>query len=775
MKNILIFGLLFCFINEISRASEDFGSAIIAKVKIEGNKKVETEAIRNLLSSKPGDRFVQEKIKNDILVLHELGYFSDIRFFKEEKDLIVSVEEKPAVSSISFVGMNEVKEEDIRKALETTLYQIVNEGSLYSDVRLIEKRYTEKGYYLADVSYTLNPRGQNEVDLVFHVEERGKVLVGDVELVGNRYFSDEDIISKMASQPYTRWNASLGSSSIFQDAFIKRDVEFISYYYKDNGFSDVKVGNPILILDSDKKFVRVTIEIEEGVQYKVGELRIAGDLIDKVSYSEEELIDVMLTKSGEIFSFSKFSKDIEMLVDKYGDLGYAYADINPIPHFDKETKEVNIEFHVSKGQKVYFGEINIVGNTKTRDNVVRRELEVYDSELFSGTKLTSSKANIQRLGFFEEVQVFKERDPNQPNLLNLKIKVKEKPTGQLQAAFGYSPGKQTSSRWFGQGRYDEKNQSGQGWNTNLTAKYGGQKNWELDTGFFNPRVNDSQWSLGSNLTYKWQEVKYATGISGQENIKSISGKLGRELYHRVSGSLSLKHSRIEQEGERSDTYLLEDTRALGIKNSFSIGVSRRDLNNYLDPSQGTSLAINQKFVGGPLGGHYQFSETTLVGEWYVPFTITDFNTYFKFKGQLGQLWTLGGENISFSERYTLGYYDLRGFKYRSIGPKERRIFGPQGKAIDFNVGGDKQFFTQLEYFIPLIPQAGIKALIFADVGQVFSEGETISLSFKDYRKDVGFGIRWLTPIAPFRFEWAFPYDEETQTFGDQNFIFNIGF
>ena len=750
---------------------------IVKGIEIEGNAKVESDAVLNLLNTKIGNRLDKATIQQDIRDLYELGYFSDIRFFKRrtanEVILIIRVVEKPAITSIEFKGLDELKEDDIKKSMETSLFTIVNDGSITADMRLIEKKYAEKGFYLAKVNYTLEPQGKNEVALTFHVDERGKVLVGEVNLLGNLFFSDGALIEKFMSRPYTRWSATLGAASLFQDDFLKRDLEFLSYYYKDFGFAEIKVGKPDAQMDPDKRFVRITIELEEGLQYKVGSLKISGD-VDGL-YSEEELLEKMQLLPKNLFRYSHFTKDIEMLVDKYGDLGYAYVDVNPLTRFDKEKREVHIDYRITKGKKVYFGEINIIGNTKTRDNVIRRELEVFDSELYSGTHLSESKKNVNRLGFFEEVQVLKERDEDVDDILNLNFKVKEKPTGQLQAAVGFSPQGRQKQSWFGQGRYDEKNQSGRGWNLNLTGKYGDKKNWEIDTGFYDPHVNDSEWSFGFNLSYKIQEVKYTTA-DVLENHRSISTRVGRSLFELVRGTVGLKHTKIFQVGERADSYLLDSNRTVGVKNSFSLGLIRRDLDNYLDPSEGTDFGLSHKFTGGALGGNYTFMESTVNAEYYIPLNFTEtYRTYFKVKGYLGKLWSSKNQSLPASERYRLGYYDLRGYKFATIGPKDRRALGPQGSFIDYNVGGDKQLYFQFEYFMPLIPEAGIKALVFADMGQVYHEEQAYSLDLKQYQKDVGFGFRWLTPIAPFRFEWAYPYDEETKSFGDLNFIFNIGF
>lgn len=746
----------------------------ISNIIIEGNAKVESLAITNLLESKVGQPLSHDRIKKDINTLYKLGYFSDIRFYKEEQNgttqLIIIVKEKPAITKISFEGLDEISEDDIKKQLETKLFQIVNESTIAADIRLIEKKYEEKGFYLAKATYELQETSESEVSVVFRVDEGGKVLVGDIHILGNEYFSANDIIDKFVLRPYTR-SSAYSSSSIYQTDRLNRDLEFLAYYYRDHGFAEVKVARPIVHLDTDKHFVRITFQVEEGLQYNVGSISVSGD-VGADLYTQEQLIPDMLLKSGSLFRYSFFSKDIEKLVDKYGDLGYAYVDVNPLTNFNKESQTVDINYQITKGKKIYFGSMNIIGNTKTRDNVIRRELEIADSELYSGTKMTESKNNITRLGYFEEVQVLRERDPEIDDLLHLKIKVKEKPTGQLQAAIGYSPGGETAASGFGQGRYEEKNQSGKGWTTSLTLKYSSATNYQIDTGFSDPRVNDSQWSLGLNYGFEVQETRYAAGIEVPEQRQNISLTVGRDIVELIRGYITLRHSRIRQ---REEVYVFDGYQSGGIKNSAIFGITRRDLDNYIDPTEGTTVSLRQNFTGGVLRGDYQFMETTLDGDVYVPIDFSDeFRTYIKVHGFIGKLWSYSDEPLPASERYRLGgFNNLRGFDIWSVGPKERRGRSPLGSVYDYNRGGDRQFFAQAEYFLPLIPQAGIKFLFFIDGGRVYNEDEDFTLSDLDY--DVGFGFRWITPIAPFRFEWATPYRKETNSFGDMKFIFNIGY
>lgn len=745
----------------------------IEEVVVRGNQKVEADAITTILKSQKGSDLDAASVRADIKQLHDLGYFSDIRFMKEPAGsgirIIVEVVEKPAIGSIQFVGLSEMKEDDFKEKLESKVFTIVNETKINADLRMIEKQYLEKGFYLAKASYKLEPtpNNPNEVSLVFNIEEGGKVLVGDVHIMGNNFFSDAELIDKFYSKPYTRLSNISPPGSVYNDDFIKRDVEMMSFAYKDQGFAEVNVGNPVKIIEEDRRFVRLTLEVEEGIQYSVGGIEFSGDLL----YTPEEMKEWMQLKPNELFRFNNFRKDVEMLVDKYGDKGYAFADVNPKHRYDREKKLVYLNYEITKGEKVYFGDFTFIGNTKTRDNVLRRELDVHDGELYSGTRLTKSKANMERLGYFEEVQTLRERDEKNPQILNYKFKVKEKPTGQLQAAVGFSPGAEgNQNKWFGQGKYSEENQSGKGWRTTLTGRWNGGKNYDLEVGWTDPRLNDSDWSLGFSAFFRNQVRLVTDTVDVQEERKGGSVTVGRRIFELVRASITYRYSTINVD---SDTALVGNFVEAGSESSIILGLSRNATNNYIDPSEGSDLRIAQEFTGGPLGGTRQFLETTASAAYFMPVDYTDtYRTYFRFAADFGLLWQNGDERIPILTRYRLGGpEDMRGFEQRSIGPKSSILQTPTGQPQEINWGGTKKFLFQTEYFMPIIKEANIKGLLFYDMGRSYAENE--AFDFSSMERDVGFGFRWITPVAPFRFEWAYPIvDGEV---GDLRFIFYLGY
>lgn len=744
---------------------------VIEDIVVRGNGRVESDAIITILKTKRADSLSNADIREDMKTLFDLGYFSDLRFFKKPQGagvvLVIQVSEKPAITAISYEGMTEIKEDDLKDKVETKLYTIVNEGKISADLRIIEKQYAEKGFYLSRVSYVLEKVGANEVHLKYVVDEGKMVQVADVSIIGNQYFTDAELIQKMPSQPFTR-SSAYGSSSLFKEDFVKNDLGLLGYIYKDNGFAKVQVAKPHQIMDPDRGFVRLTYKVEEGIQYNIGTLDVSGDLL----FTKEELFKAMKLKPGELFKFSYFNRDIEMLGDKYGDLGYAYADVNPIVTYDDEKKLANINYEIAKGDKIYFGEMTIIGNTKTRDNVMRRDFAVADAALYHGTDLNKTKREMTRLGFFEDIQILKERNLNDDTVLDLNYKVKEKPTGQLQASVGYTPPQGgASSGFFGQGAYEEQNQNGFGYKDSLRGKWDGDKNYSLELSFTNPRVNDSLWLAGTSLQYANSVEKPIADVEVEEKQYGGSVFVGRRLIEEITARVTYQLLKIEQS---STAYLVEKFQVKGLKSSVVFSLGRYDTDNNIAPTEGSEVTVKQKFAGGPiLKGDYEFMESSLEASYFYPVDLGDsFRTHFRLFGNVSYIYPLYEKPVPFTDRYRLGgYNDMRGYEFGEIGPRFFMMRAPGDEPRSQIWGGDKKMWYQLEYFVPLIQEAGIKALFFADMGRVYSENE--ALSFADMKRDVGFGFRWQTPIAPFRFEWAYPIEDGKM--GESKMIFSIGY
>ena len=752
-------------------------SQTISSILVRGNHKVAAETIIGMLSSKRGKKFNQRLIQKDIRKLHSLKYFSHISIYQRKVShgrvqLIVEVREKPAIVAIEFVGMKKIPEDKLREGLQTKLYRIIDATSIANDVRLLEQKYAQKGFYLAQVGYSLEEISQHEVVLRFNIVEHHKVAIGSVTIIGNNYFSDKELISKLIMQPLTR-SPKLKAMTNFQSVLWERDLHVLALHYKNAGFINVNVAEPDILLTQDRRAVHITYRIEEGEQFNVGSIAVSGDVDSKTRLftADQLLADLTLTE-GELFRFDRFRNDVDNLMRKYNDRGYAYANVDPRTNVDAKKRLVHVDYRIDKGAKVYFGKIAIVGNNKTRDNVIRRELAVHEGELFNGTNLQRSKSNVQRLGFFDSVRILREQDAKHKDIIHLRVEVDERSTGQIQAAAIFTPvGGSLRSGWAGQGRYDEKNQLGKGWSTNITGRWSGAKNFSLDLGFSNPRVYDSHWTFGTSFFHMRESKRYVEDEFLDETRQGSTLSVGRKIYEHVIGTLTY---RLQSVTVDKNTYVLSKFRDWGLSSSLMLSLSRNATNDYLEPTAGSSVSLFQVVAGGALlRGDHRYLESGFDFAYYFPIDFSDsYRTHIRVHGLASIIYPFGSAPVPFTQRYRLGgFQDLRGFPYWSIGPKFYAMRSPSDEPVELNYGGNRKVMLQLEYFIPLIQEARAKALLFADIGRVYQEQD--QLGFEGFRADVGFGLRLITPIAPLRFEWAYPI--ENGKLGDVEFIFYLGF
>ncbi|HVE85264.1 MAG TPA: outer membrane protein assembly factor BamA, partial [Myxococcales bacterium] len=377
----------------------------IREIRVEGNRRVESEAVRRALRQRVGGAFDPAKTADDIRALWSLNYFSDVQLLVQRTSTgliyVVRVEERPAIRTVELKGNEELTKDDFKDLIDIRPFSILDQEAVRKTAKKIQEKYVEKGYFLAEVSPRVQPvPDAREVDVFFDIREHSKVMVKEIRFVGAVRYPADELKSVMATHEGSLLSL-LSSEGTYREEAFQRDLVILQAAYYDRGFINVKVDKPLLALSPDKRFIYITIKIEEGEQYAIGALDFAGDLI----FPKEQLQAGMRAKVGETFSREKLSTDIVGLTDRYYDEGYAYANVNPVTSIDAEKKTVNLTFDIQKGRQVTIERIDVAGNTKTRDKVIRRELRIYEGDLFSGTNLRRSKERVTALGFFETVEV----------------------------------------------------------------------------------------------------------------------------------------------------------------------------------------------------------------------------------------------------------------------------------------------------------------------------------------------------------------------------------
>lgn len=738
----------------------------VENITVSGNKKIEKEAILSKLVSKKGNKYSIQNIKKDVRQLFETGYFFDIQVDKagsKNISLNFKVIEKPSIEGIEYNGNSEVDDDELRETSLLKPYEILDYTKIREGIDKIQKMYEEKGFFLAKISYRLVPIADTgNVMLYLDIAENDKVQVKKVRFLGNRNLTDGKLKSAMITKEGGFFSFVSGSGSYKQDAF-DRDVQVLNFLYFNEGYVQVKIARPQVYVSPDKKSITVTIQIEEGLQFNVGTVDFTGDIL----FDKSELYESIKIDESELFVFETIQGDVRELQAKYGDLGYAYANIIRRTNIREKDREVDITFEVDKGNKVYIGSINVIGNTKTRDKVLRREMRLREGELYNETRRRESEANIKRLGFFEEVNFNSKTPRGRDDLMDIDIVVKERNTGTIQVGAGYS----SFAGFVFNGQVNQINLMGRGQKLGVSVDISDKQSL-FKLSFTEPYFLDSEWSVGFDA-YQSQR----TLVPYREVKKGGAIRVGHPLAPYLRGFIRYKLDDTDLElTDDGDPDLFPVETANGITSSatFSLEYDKRD--DRFAPSKGIFSSASVEYAG--LGGDLSYTKTFTTFRYYKK-VLWDIvwrnNLNYGFVAS-----NKAGDPPPFSELFLLGGANsLRGYDWFSVGRRKfsNKAFNEAVAIGDQNAtktamkpfGGKQQLYYNLEFQFPMIKEAGINGVVFYDIGQAEN-----TIKPEDFQQDVGFGVRWFSPIGPLRFEWGFPVGPQEFDVDPVNFQFAIG-
>ncbi|MEI7973730.1 MAG: outer membrane protein assembly factor BamA, partial [Bdellovibrio sp.] len=407
----------------------------ISDVEIRGNKKIEKDAIEAKMKLRVGVEADPELLRSDIQSLFRTGFFFDVQMLRQGTKLVVEVIEKPSLLEIRFEGASDLKSEDLLETSGLKLYEVLNLAKLKEARERIQKSYEDKGFYLARVDTEVledNSKEGGGARVLFKIEENEKVRIGRISFIGNKKLTETELKERLTLQERGFFSFA-SSSGQFKPEALEVDTRILRSVYLNAGFVKAVVNRPYVSVTPDRRTIYITYTIEEGDAYEVGEVEFSGDLL----YSREELSELLQINKRRMFSYDVLLRDLAELSAKYGDLGYAFTNVIPKTNARVQEKKLDIVFDFDKGQKVYIGNVTIVGNKSTRDKVLRRELKIREGELYHETRKRQSLERIQRLGFFEEVNFKQITSPERPDVMDLEIVVRERSTGTLQVSAGY--------------------------------------------------------------------------------------------------------------------------------------------------------------------------------------------------------------------------------------------------------------------------------------------------------------------------------------------------
>jgi len=745
--------------------------ATIDEIRVSGNRRVEAESILDRAESAEGRPLDPSQISRDIRTIYRLGYFSDVKVDATETPdgrtvVTIIVREKPAVGAIRFEGNQSVDDDTLKEKVTFEKNTILDVTDVKESVEKIRKTYTKKGFYLAEVDYSIEllEEETNRVAVVYEIREFQKVQVKRITLIGNENIPDQKLKRTMKTREGSFLSIISKAGNFVQEDF-QSDLQRLTAFYYDKGFVEVDVGEPSIRLSRDKQFLFITIRIDEGQKYSTGSVSLKGDLLGERGKLERKVG----LESDETFSYGQMRRDAEELKKFLQNRGYAYAEVKPLTRIKRENQTVDLTFQMSKRQKVFFKRIEVRGNQKTRDRVIRRELTIEPGDLYSNTAIERSKRRVRRLGYFENVELTTQR-ASESDRINATIQVKERRTGNFQVGAGFS----STESFIFNAQVSQNNLLGRGQSLSLQARLSGIRQM-FNIQFTEPWLFGSRWQLsarGFNFQFSFQDfTRESTGgelTLGYPISQLLDWDLPGELI--AQGTYKLERVGIEAGGRSGTSQRPGSFFSDGITSSFAAELQFDTRNNRLFPTDGqfhtASVEIAEE---NATFSENEFVKYDLESRVFIPL-VWEFTL--RLNGELGLIQSLSSNRrVPLFERYLVGGpRSMRGFQFSTLGPTQRvaRTGGdPASSLSDFNIGGNKQLLLTAEIGFPILRSAGLKGVFFADAGNAFDAGQPFTLAldlFEDpddnyrdvLRTAVGLGVRWRSPLGPLRFEWGFP-------------------
>ncbi|MBI3755485.1 MAG: outer membrane protein assembly factor BamA [Deltaproteobacteria bacterium] len=711
--------------------AREIPSAIINKIIITGNKRVDEDAVKAKLKSKAGELVSSDDLRDDIKAVYDMGFFEDVMADVATRDkgtyLNFIVKEKPVIKKVVIAGNKEIKDEKINGVITVKENTILNRTLLFENAEKIKALYATEGFYLAKVEPVIERKDDATAAVNFKIEEGDKVKVKRITIIGNKAFKESKIKDIMDTSE-VGFFSFMTKAGVFDEAVFQNDLNKIMAHYYDNGYMHASITDHLVSLSSDKKWFFITIALVEGEQYRVGKIDIKGDVI---TATKSELMEKVKTTTGDIFSRKILTEDISRLNDVYGDEGYANVNINPVTGVDEKEKRADITFDIQKGELVYIEKINISGNVNTRDKVIRREIELSEGELFSATDMKRSRNNLNRLGYFEKVNIAPQPGSSE-NKVVLNVDVKERPTGSISAGIGYS----SVDKIIGTASISQSNFRGTGLKLDLSGTLS-SKSERYQLGITEPWLFDKPISAGVDLFKIGRQYPDFTRDSYGFDVRT-----GFPVYKRdVRGYLTYKLEDVTVKDVASGAaQLIKDQEGKKTTSSINAVLKRDTRDDAFFPTEGSVTSLSVEFAGGLLGGDNNFITYVAEGVKYFPLF---WDTTFVTHGVIGYVQGFGGKDIPVYERFYLGGINtIRGFRTRTIGPRD--------PATNDIIGGDKEVFANFEYLFPLVTEQKVRGLIFYDAGNAYNG----DIDLGDLRTSAGIGIRWFSPVGPLRLEWG---------------------
>ncbi len=708
---------------------------IVHSIAPAGNERIDSGAILRKITTKPGDFYNPSALRKDLKSVFSMGYFDNVEIEVNDsdngKDVIFRVQEKPLISSFTVTGTDEISEKDVLEAANIKKNTILNPAKLNDAIQRIKGLYKSKGYYNTEAVAKLSYPSPKNVEVRLVITEGKKMSIAEINFVGNSAYDDGDLEDVIQT---SSWNifSWLTEGGILRMDVLQQDAARLGAFYNNHGFLEARVAAPkVEEKDGD---LYVTFTIDEGARYRVGTVAVEGDLIE----DKDILLSKMKIRQEEYLNRKVLREDRLRLTDIYAEHGYAFAEANPAIQKSSQGKRVDITYRIEKGDLVHFNRIEIRGNTRTHDNVIRRDLLVEEGGVFDSRAIRHSTKRLQRLGFFEDVTVTPQPTANEDQM-NVIVDVKEKSTGQFSVGAGYS----SSDKLMFMGEISENNFLGMGTRLSLSASLSAVTN-RFNLSYTDPRLFDSNVSAGIDAFNWTREYTDYTKDSWGGGLR-----FGHHLWEqwRIFYGYTWSNTTLSDISEDASDFILR-SKDINVTSSIRVSVSRDTRNRRFNPSTGSKNVFSIKYAGGILGGDAEFTKIEGTTSWYFPMP---FSTVLHFKAAAGQAFENEDDKLPVYENFYLGGMNsIRGFRSSSVSPID--------PTNDEKYGGDKMWYSTLEVNFPLLTEAGLYGVAFTDVGNVYAAED--NWEFSEIKKSAGLGVNWMSPMGPLRLIWAYNLDKK---------------
>lgn len=734
-----------------SSAAQIPSSGTIQEIRIEGAQRVEPDTVRSYLLVQPGDPFNSDRIDKSLKALFATGLFSDVTLKRDGNALIVHVVENPMINRIAFEGNHKLSDSTLTAEIQLRPRTVYTRTKVQSDVQRILDLYRRNGRFAATVDPKLIPLEQNRVNLVFEITEGPSTGVRSINFIGNEHFSASRLREVLATKE-SRWYRFLSSNDTYDPDRMTYDRDLLRRFYLSEGYADFRVVSSVAELAPSRDGFLITYAVDEGKRYKFGKI----DLVNQLkNVNSAQLKPLITTRQGDWYNADAIDKTDSAITDALGNRGFAFVTINPQVKRHADTRTIDVTYNVKEGPRVYVEKINIIGNVRTQDKVIRREMQLVEGDAFNSEKLHRSEQRIKNLDFFGKVDITNVRG-SAPDKTIVNVNVQEKSTGDFSFGIGFS----TTDGPLADIGIHERNLLGRGLDARIDTLVA-FRTQQIDLSLTDPYFLDRNLAAGFDLFALTQDN---TQFAGFEQF-TLGGTLRTGFQYnqalRQTLSYTIRQDRIFNIQPNTSFFIADQ---VGVRNSSIVSQSllydKRD--NPHDPTAGYYASFTTDLAG--LGGNVRYVRLTVHGGYFhswAPEYVASLT------GEAGRIEGLG-EGVAIEDRFFVGGDNLRGFQTGGIGPRDI--------VSDDSLGGNNYYVGSLTQGFPLgLPKEfGITGRVFTDFGSLWGldqTGPTVR-DINSLRLSVGTGISWVSPFGPIRLDLGFPVIK--QSF-DKNEIFRVSF